>query len=66
MPPQRYGHTCACYNGRIFMYGGRNDDDGSFKVVECFDIGKRLWLVSLYCDSFLELESFVIRHILEC
>ena len=43
------------------MYGGRNDDDGSFKVVECFDIGKREQLFLLCCDNFLELENIFIE-----
>ena len=31
-PPRRYGHACVQYKGKIYMFGGRNDDDGSFKV----------------------------------
>ena len=31
-PPRRYGHACVLYNGRIYMFGGRNDDDGSLRV----------------------------------
>ena len=26
--------------GRIYMYGGRNDEDGSFADVDCYDIGE--------------------------
>ena len=43
-PPRRYGHTCASYGDKIFMYGGRNDDDGSFRVMECFDATRSMWL----------------------
>ena len=37
-PPRRYGHTCVQYNGKIYMFGGRNDDDGSFKVREYIEV----------------------------
>lgn len=43
-PPRRYGHTCVSYEGKIFMFGGRNDDDGSFKVMECFDTERSMWM----------------------
>ena len=43
-PPRRYGHTCVSYNKRIYMFGGRNDDDGSFKVVECYDTERSMWM----------------------
>ena len=29
-PPLRYGHACVLYNGKIYMFGSRND--GSFRV----------------------------------
>ena len=29
-PPRRYGHACVLYNGKIYMFGSRND--GSFRV----------------------------------
>ena len=31
-PPRRYGHACVQYDGKVYLFGGRNDDDGSFKV----------------------------------
>ena len=37
-PPRRYGHACVLYNGRIYMFGGRNDDDGSFRVRKCVQL----------------------------
>ena len=43
-PPRRYGHTCVSYGDKIFMYGGRNDDDGAFRVMECFDATHSMWL----------------------
>ena len=43
-PPRRYGHTCVSYGDKIFMYGGRNDDDGAFRVMECFDVTHSMWL----------------------
>ena len=46
VPPRRYGHACCCHNGRIYMFGGRNDDDGSLGVMECYDIGMHYWHTS--------------------
>ena len=43
-PPRRYGHTCLAYKNKIYMFGGRNDDDGSFRVMECFDANRSMWL----------------------
>ncbi len=40
VPSRRYGHTMCEYQGRVYMYGGRNDEDGSFAVVECYDISE--------------------------
>ena len=40
VPPRRYGHACCSHNGKIYMFGGRNDDDRSLGVMECFDVGK--------------------------
>jgi hypothetical protein len=42
-PRCRYGHTVCHFDGKLFMYGGRNDDDLSFKVVECYDIVDNIW-----------------------
>ena len=34
-----HGHTIHTH-GRLYMYGGRNDEDGSFSNVDCYDVGK--------------------------
>jgi hypothetical protein len=39
IPKSRYSHTVCAYNGRIYLYGGKNDEDHPFSAVECFDIG---------------------------
>ncbi|XP_065895256.1 kelch domain-containing protein 3-like isoform X1 [Dysidea avara] len=44
----RYGHSVCSYNGRAYMFGGRNDDDGSMSCVACFDIASSSWIV---CDT---------------
>ena len=44
VPPRRYGHACVAYGDKIFMYGGFNDEDGSFGVMECFDVTRSMWL----------------------
>ena len=40
VPSHRHVHAGACYNGKIFIYGGLNNDDGSLEGAECFDIEK--------------------------
>jgi len=40
----RYGHSVCGYNGKIYIFGGRNDDDGSIKLVSCFDIVTSSWV----------------------
>ena len=40
VPGCRYGHTVCEYGGKLYMYGGRNDEDGSFSSMECYDIGE--------------------------
>lgn len=40
----RYGHTVCSYNGKIYMFGGRNDDDGSIKPVSCLDVTTNSWM----------------------
>ena len=46
IPGCRYGHTVCHRRGRIYMYGGRNDEDGSFSAVDCYDIGK--WMLNAW------------------
>ena len=40
----RYGHSVCSYNGKMYLFGGRNDDDGSIKPVSCFDIPTNSWV----------------------
>ena len=40
IPGSRYGHTVCSYRDKVYMYGGRNDEDGSFSNVDCYDISK--------------------------
>ena len=40
VPGCRYGHTVCEYGGKLYMYGGRNDEDGSFSSMECYNIGE--------------------------
>ena len=40
VPGCRYGHTVCQYKGKLYMYGGRNDEDGSFSDVDCYDTGE--------------------------
>jgi hypothetical protein len=44
IPGCRYGHTVCQYRGRIYMYGGRNDEEGSFSDVDCYDTTHNIWL----------------------
>lgn len=41
VPRSRYGHSLCYYDGKVYMYGGRNDDDGCFRDVVSYDIGKQ-------------------------
>ncbi|KAL5474818.1 hypothetical protein EMCRGX_G026835 [Ephydatia muelleri] len=50
IPGCRYGHTVCAYGGNLYMYGGRNDEDGSFSSMECYDIEHKVWL-KLHCDG---------------
>lgn len=36
--PGRYAHSCVFFQGKIYLYGGRNDV-AFFEKVECFDPG---------------------------
>ena len=40
----RYGHSVCSYNGKMYVFGGRNDDDGSIKPVSCLDIATNSWI----------------------
>ena len=42
IPRSRYGHSVCFYSGKVYMYGGRNDEDGCFSAVVAYDIGKYL------------------------
>jgi len=44
----RYGHSVCSYNGRMYIFGGRNDDDGSMAAVACFDVTSNSWI---NCDT---------------
>lgn len=51
IPGCRYGHTVCSYDGKIYMFGGRNDEDGSFAVVECYDVGQFKLFSTYVCYS---------------
>ena len=55
-PGCRYGHTVCQFKGRLYMYGGRNDEDGSFSQVDCYDTSEPSPPLSLsFALSFLPL-----------
>ena len=43
-PKSRYSHSVCSYNGKIYLFGGRNDDDGSIKPMSCFDVATNSWV----------------------
>ena len=47
--PRRYGHACVLYNGRIYMFGGRNDDDGmpTLMIAHLNLYNLNVWLIML-------------------
>ena len=44
IPVARYGHSCCYYNGKIYMYGGREKPRysvfGAQGTVHCYNISK--------------------------
>lgn len=38
-PYQRYGHTVVEYEGKAYLWGGRNDEYGACSKMHCFDPG---------------------------
>ena len=43
----RYGHSACSYNGKMYVFGGRNDDDGAINPVSCLDIATNSWVSCL-------------------
>ena len=43
-PKSRYGHSVCSYDAKLYIFGGRNDDDGSIKPVSCLDIATNSWV----------------------
>lgn len=39
MPYQRYGHTVVAYEGKAYLWGGRNDEHGASAQMHVFDPG---------------------------
>lgn len=44
-PYQRYGHTVVEYDGRAYLWGGRNDEYGASSKMHVFDPETRSWTV---------------------
>jgi len=44
----RYGHSVLSYNGRMYMFGGQNDNDKPMSAVACFDVASNSWI---NCDT---------------
>jgi hypothetical protein len=44
VPGCRYGHSVCQHKGKLYMYGGRNDEDGSFSDVDCYDTALNVWV----------------------
>ncbi|PIC29033.1 hypothetical protein B9Z55_020754 [Caenorhabditis nigoni] len=43
VPFQRYGHTAVEYDGKAYVWGGRNDDYGACNMLHEYDPEKNLW-----------------------
>ena len=41
--PGRHGHSCCYYNGKLYLYGGKNGST-FFGEVECYDIKNNSWM----------------------
>lgn len=44
-PYQRYGHTVCAYNGRAYLWGGRNDEFGASNTLHEFDPATQKWRI---------------------
>lgn len=44
-PYQRYGHTAVAYNGKAYIWGGRNDCDGASALLHEFDPETKIWSI---------------------
>uniref|UniRef100_A0A0R3S182 Kelch domain-containing protein n=1 Tax=Elaeophora elaphi TaxID=1147741 RepID=A0A0R3S182_9BILA len=49
-PYQRYGHTVVGYEGKAYLWGGRNDEFGACSKMYCFDPETISWSV-IPCDG---------------
>ncbi|CAG9537157.1 unnamed protein product [Cercopithifilaria johnstoni] len=47
-PYQRYGHTVVEYEGKAYLWGGRNDEFGACSKMYCFDPEAMVWSVIPY------------------
>lgn len=54
--PGRYAHSCIFFQGKIYVYGGRNDVT-FFEKVECFDPGMFAIIIII---SFVKDTNFVV------
>ncbi|KAI6220664.1 Kelch repeat type 2 and Kelch repeat type 1 domain containing protein [Aphelenchoides fujianensis] len=52
VPFHRYGHTVVSYNGKAYLWGGRNDEYGASKRIHVFDPVTNSW-------SSLDVEGFI-------
>ena len=41
MPSTRWGHAASVFEDKLFILGGRNNDD--INDLHCFDLNKKLW-----------------------
>lgn len=57
VPYRRYGHTVVAYDGRIYLWGGRNDKYGSSNVLYEFDPGMCYFFMVL-CDNYVHIIKY--------
>ena len=42
VPYMRYGHTASLIGTKVYIFGGRNDQDGACNTLYCFDTGMQI------------------------
>jgi len=42
-PPPRAGHSACIYNGRMYVFGGKDEDNGKLKDLWSFDLTNFTW-----------------------
>ena len=56
LPFLRYGHSVVEFEGKIYLWGGRNDVQGACRKLFCFDTSKLLYCN--FCENVIFSRKF--------